>query len=84
MDNVPEVGSIGIVQNESAVEHTIHRSINRMKCKNCGAIATKASFIIDATWDKYGDDIILPLTSLEGTMVAVPNMQKEFIDCEIS
>ena len=54
-----------------------------MKYKNCGVIATKHFFIKEDEVDKYGGDLIPPLTVLEGTITAVPNMQTQLLDYKI-
>ena len=46
---------------------------------NCGVIATRNFFIKDEEVDKYGDNLIPPLTTLQGTITAVPNMQNNFL-----
>ena len=53
-----------------------------MKYKNRGVISTKAILIKDSSLEEYGDDIILPLTVLEGTIVAVCYLQNEFFNYE--
>ncbi len=54
-----------------------------MKYKNCVVLATKIFSLKDEVVDNYGNDLIPPLMTLEGTITAVPNMQKQLFDYEI-
>ena len=83
MDYGTEGTSMVDVQDNAPVEHTINRRVKRMKFKNCGVLATKNFFIKDDEVDKHSDDLLPPLTALEGTITAVPNMQKKLLNYEI-
>ena len=84
IDAEPEEASVTVVQDTTHVEREIHRRENRMKYKNKNdrVSATKAIFLKDEVFYNYGYDIIHPLNALEGTIVAVPNIQKELFDHE--
>ena len=83
MDAVPDSLPNPAVGNQLTAERMVHRCMNRMKYKNCGVVGTRQFILIENVQDVYGDDIIPPLTKLEGTITAVPNMQKQFLDYKI-
>ncbi len=66
------------IQDIPSVECTINKR-ERTKYMNCGVIATRNFFIKDEEVDKYGDNLIPPLTTLQRTITAVPNMQNNFL-----
>ena len=83
MDFTAEDASMMDVQGNKPKEDAINRRGSRMKYKNCGVLATKIFFLKDEVVDSYGNDLIPPLMTLEGTITAVPNMQKQLFDYEI-
>ena len=77
MDYGTEGTSMVDVQDNAPVECTINSRVQRMKFKNHDVLATKNFSINDDEVGKYGDNLIPPLTALEGTITDVPLLDHE-------